>query len=746
MAKYLYKLGKWAVENKKKVVTGALGFLTVMICIALIMGPSFSDNMSIPGTESEKAGELLAKEFPSPNEVGGQVQLVMKAPKNETLESERVNRVITETLQEIKKDKAVASVATPMELQNLSKDKKIGYAVITYRGAASKVTEASKEKILDKIKISRDGGIQTEIAGDVAFSKIEVGGITEVIGVLVAFLILAVTFTSFIAAGMPILTALIGLGIGIMGVLIGTNYFDMATYALSLSAMLGLAVAIDYALFIISRFRQEMNKGYSIKESVAIATGTAGSAVVFAGLTVVVALIGLAVARIPFLTMMGLSAALCVFIAILIAIIVVPAIIGIMGEKIGPSRKNKFLQKITQVDKKAASSNKWGEFVTKRPLVITILGVALLAFISIPFFHMNLGLPDNSTKSKDTTERRAYDLQSEAYGPGYHASLIVAVKTNDHTKDVKKAIEEISTKISHLDNIKSVNPAFPSPSGEVYMISITPKTGPNDVKTKGLVYDIREKTKNIQQKQHIKLYVTGSTAVNIDISQKLSNALPLFCSLIVGFAFILLVLVFRSILIPLKAVLGFLLSLAATLGFVVFVIQDGHLIDLFGIPAEGPVLNFLPVIVVGILFGLAMDYEVFLVSRMREEFSHTGDSRKAILAGMKDSGGVVTAAGLIMSAVFAGFMLATEPIIKSMGLALTFGVLFDAFIVRMTIVPAIMTIMGKAAWYLPKWMDKILPNIDVEGESIMKSMENKNERKTTYKSKKVTKKPIEISE
>ncbi|WP_342601890.1 MMPL family transporter [Peribacillus sp. FSL E2-0159] len=733
MANYLYKLGKWAVNQNKKVIGGTIGILIIITIAAISLGPSFSEDMSIPGTESAQAGKILEKEFQTSKEpTPGTVNLVLKAPKNQTLESKEVVDVINQTLDVIKKDKSVVSVATPAELGNFNKNKQIGYAVVTYDVLANKVTEKSKEIILDSIEETRDAGIQTELAGTVAFSELEIGGITEVIGVVIAFVILAITFTSFLAAGMPIITAVVGLGIGILAILIGTNYLDIPSFALSLAAMLGLAVGIDYALFIISRFRQELSKGHSLQEAVAIATGTAGSAVVFAGLTVIVALLGLAVAKIPFLTMMGISAAICVLFAIFIGVIFVPAILGVMGDKIGPSRKNKFLERLTNKRKRNESS-KWGDIVTKRPWTVTILGVLVLIIVSIPFFHMQLGLPDNGTKSEETTERRAYDLLSEAYGPGYHSSLVILAKTDKNSGDIQQKINEVIDELGELSNVDSVSPPIPNKSGNIYMISITPKTGPNDIKTNDLVHSIRELSDKLTNKDQLDLLVTGSTAVNIDISEKVNDALPLFASLIVGFAFVLLVLVFRSILVPLKAVLGFLLSLGATLGFVVFVIQDGNLINLFGFPTESPVLAFLPVIVIGILFGLAMDYEVFLVSRMREEFTHSKDAKKAILAGLKDSGGVVTAAGLIMVSVFTGFMLAPDPIIKSMGFALTFGIVFDAFIVRLAIVPAVMTLMGKAAWYLPSWMDKILPNIDVEGTTIQTEVaEEKNTNNKKY--------------
>ncbi|WNS77813.1 MMPL family transporter [Domibacillus sp. DTU_2020_1001157_1_SI_ALB_TIR_016] len=706
-----------------------LGILLVLAALALNMGSSFNEDLTIPNTPADRAGKVISEEFKGAGSQGAKVQIVFKAPENETLESAEVQQVITDTLNEIKKDPDVASVATPMQLMNISEDKRIGYGEVTFKVKAEEVTEDSKNNILDHIKTTRDAGIQTEVRGDnLAFSE-SAAHFAEAAGIVIAFFVLAVTFASFVAAGLPILTAVLGLGIGLIGIVIGTNFIDIQSVSISLAAMLGLAVGIDYALFIMSRFKEQLAKGYSVQQSIAIANGTAGGAVVFAGITVVIGLLGLAVAQIPFLTMMGISAAVSILTAVLVSIIVLPAILGMIGHKIGPSKENKFLQKLTGMDKKKEGSSKWGEFVTKRPLIVSIVAIALLVIIAVPMFHMNLGLPsDGTTKSTETTERRAYDLLTEAYDEGFNASLVVAAKAEEADSKTPQTVNEIAKELSELSGVKSVTPAFPGPSGELYVMNIIPETGPDDTKTKDLVKTIREKSEQAEKENQIELMVTGTTAMNIDIAQKLNDALPIFASLIVGLAYVLLVLVFRSLLIPLKAVLGFLLSLGATLGFVVFIVQDGNLLDLFGFPASGPILAFLPVILIGILFGLAMDYEIFLVSKMREVYVHTGDPRKAILDGMRDSGRVVTAAGLIMMAVFIGFMMTPDAMIKVMGMALAFGVLFDAFVVRMTIVPAVMALMGKSAWYLPKWLDKILPNIDVEGETIMNHIEKKNER------------------
>lgn len=723
MAKILYNLGKWAGLNSKKVIILVLLLLVGLVGAVGGTGISFKDDLTIPGTESEKAMKMLEEEFPS-GDKAGQAYLVMKAPKNETLDSEENNKVISDALQEIKKDKAVTAVATPAELQNINPDKQIGYAVITYDTAAEDVSDKSKEHVEDSLHITRDAGIQTELGGSVEFDVTKGGG-SETMGIIAAYVVLAITFVSLLVAGMPIITAALGLGMGLGLVLIGTNFFDIPSISLTLSAMLGLAVGIDYALFIISRFRLEMEKENSVIESIGIANGTAGSAVIFAGMTVMIGLIGLTVLNIPFIGVMGITSAVVVLFTVIISIVVVPAILGLFGEKMGPSRKNKLLNLINRTNKKKdASKNKWGSFVTKKPLATTVIGVGILVMMTIPFFHMELGLPTKGDKTLDKTERKGYDLLAEGYGEGFHATLVVVAEPKGNAQESSEKINEVVKQIGALDNVKSVSPAMPNPSGELFLISVSPDTGPNASKTKDLVHDIRDLSEN----EELELMVTGSTAINIDISEKIMDKLPIFATLIIALAYVLLMVVFRSLLIPLKAVLGFVLSMGAAFGLTVYVVQDGNLQDLFGLPGPTAILFLLPILSLGILFGLAMDYEVFLVSKMREEYTHTGNARKAVLAGMRENGAVVTAAGLIMASVFAGFILAHDPIIKQMGIVLTFGVLFDAFIVRMTLVPAVMTLLGKSAWYLPKWLDKLLPNIDIEGESLMEEKSKESDK------------------
>jgi membrane protein YdfJ len=724
MAKYLYRLGHWAVRNSRKTIVGGIAVLLLLAVLAISTGPSFNDNISIPNLKSAEYIELLNKEFGGVQDTGGNTRIVVKVPSKETLSSESSQSFIQKVLEKIKEDLQVKSVTNPYESYTLSADQTIAYMDVTYKTPASEVTKNSRAHITDVAEYVRAEGWQAELTGS-AYSKMNIMGPSEVIGVLIAFLVLSITFSSFLLGMLPIVTAVVGLGIGLLGVMLGSNMLDIPSTSMALAAMLGLAVGIDYALFIVSRFRQQLVEGYEYSEAVAIANATAGSSVVFAGITVIIGLAGLSVAGIPFLTAMGMAGAFCVFIAVLTAIIFVPAVLAGLKNRVNAHSGNKWMLSRKKVNRQG---NKWGHIVTSKPWTMVIIGVVLLGAIALPFSRIELGSSDDARKSTEKTERRAYDLITEGFGVGVHSPLIVLAKANgtgSFADNVNNAIKEMS----NLPNIGNISPAMMGPSGDLALINIIPATGPNDSETPAIVNAIMNQAPQILEQNHVNVMVTGSTAVNIEISQNLNDALPKFCLVIVGLAFLLLMVVFRSLLVPIKAVLGFILSLAATFGFVVFVIQEGHMSSLFGFYGTGPVLNFLPIIVVGILFGLAMDYEVFLVSRMREEYKHTGDAKQAVLAGMNHSGGVVTAAGLIMISVFTGFMLAEDPIIKSMGFALAFGILFDAFIVRMMIVPGVMTLMGKSAWYLPKWLDRILPNLDIEGESVMEELKLNNIKK-----------------
>ncbi|MFP3674714.1 MMPL family transporter [Bacillus sp. SIMBA_031] len=706
MSGFLYKLGGWSARNRLKIISAWLVILIASVVIAISLKPAFSEDMSIPDTPSEKAMDMIQKEF-SKGPDKGSIRVIFGAEDGKKLTSKSEKQAIEDTLKKIKTDHSVASIASPFETGTISKDGSVAYADITYTKAADDITAASVSHMKHSLSAAGDKGLQTELSGDVPGAGVEVGGVSEIVGVLLAFVVLAITFGSLVIAGLPIVTALIGLGVSVALTLIGTQFFTIASVSLSLSGMIGLAVGIDYALFIFTKHRQFLGEGVQKNESIAKAAGTAGSAVVFAGLTVIVALCGLTVVGIPFMSAMGLTAALSVLMAVLASVTLVPAVLSIAGKRMIPTSNKK-------KEKKSAGTNAWGRFVTKKPILLSIFSIILLAVISLPAMHLELGLPDAGMKAKNSPDRRAYDLLSKGFGEGFNGKLTIVADAKGVKGNKSEAFQDAVNEMKDLHNVASVTPAMPNEKGDYAIITAVPETGPNDTATKELVQDIRK----LSDKNGIRLLVTGSTAVNIDISDRLNDAIPEFAILIVGFAFVLLTVVFRSLLVPLAAVLGFLLTMTATLGLSVFVLQDGHFTGLLSIPEKGPILAFLPILAIGILFGLAMDYQVFLVSRMREEYVKIKNPVQAIHAGLKHSGPVVTAAGLIMIFVFAGFVFAGDSMIKSMGLAMTFGVLFDAFIVRMTIIPSVMKLMGHAAWYLPKWLDKIIPNVDIEGHKL----------------------------
>jgi putative drug exporter of the RND superfamily len=537
---------------------------------------------------------------------------------------------------------------------------------------------------------------------------------------MIGFVVLAITLGSLLAAGLPLITAIVGVGIGVTALTALSGVIDLSETAPTLATMLGLAVGIDYALFILSRHRQNLGEGLAPREAAAQATGTAGSAVVFAGATVVIALVGLTVVNIPFLTIMGLAAAGTVTIAVLIALTLLPAILGFAGDRAG--RMNRVLGyrpgRRDAVARETASV-RWARFVTKRPLPVLLAGLALLCTAALPATHMKLGLPDGGSKPTDNTERRSYDLLTEGFGPGFNGTLTIAVDAPGLSRAEQKGLaKDLVAGLEKFPNVAAVSPPAQNEAGDVTIVSVTPKSGPASDSTKDLVERLRSKGDEIRAKTGIEAYVTGQTATNIDTADRLSAALPKYILVVVGLALLLLTVVFRSILVPVKAAAGFLLSIAAAMGITVWIFQDGNLADVFNVSQAGPIVSFLPILLIGILFGLAMDYEVFLVSRMREAFTKTGRAKESVVTGYGHSGRVVVAAAIIMTAVFGAFVLDVDPVVKSIGLSLAVGVLADAFIVRLTLVPAVMALLGRRAWWLPRGLGRIVPDLDIEGEKL----------------------------
>ncbi|MGW2446596.1 MMPL family transporter [Streptomyces sp. NPDC001675] len=727
MATFLYKLGRLAFRRRHFVALVWVALLTLAGVGAASAPPAGSTSFSIPGTEAQKAFDLLEQRYPGMSADGATARVVFKAPDGGKMTDKANKATVRETVKELRSGSEVASVADPYAGHAVSKDGSVAYASVKYKVSGMELEDSAKDALKDAAQDARDAGLTVEIGGDALTATPETGS-SEVIGIAIAAVVLVITFGSLLAAGFPLLTAIIGVGIGVSTISALASALDLGSTTSILASMIGLAVGIDYALFIVSRYRAELAEGREREDAAGRAVGTAGSAVVFAGLTVVIALVGLSVVNIPMLTKMGVAAAGTVAVAVLIALTLIPALLGYAGRRIKPAGEKSRLLGGGRTPKKPGRPNmgtRWASFVVRRPVAVLLLGVIGLGAAAIPAASLELGLPDDGSQPVSTTQRRAYDLLSEGFGPGFNGPLMVVVdaKDSDHPKT---AFTKVGDEIKGLKDVVTVTPATPNKTGDTATITVIPDSKPSSATTEDLVHAIRDKGADITSATDAKVLVTGSTAMNIDVSQKLNDALLPYLALVVGLAFLLLIVVFRSILVPLKAALGFLLSVTAALGAVVAVFQWGWLSGLMNVEETGPVMSMMPIFMVGVVFGLAMDYEVFLVTRMREAFVHGERPQQAVVTGFKHGARVVTAAAVIMMAVFSGFIGSSEAMVKMIGFGLAVAVLFDAFVVRMAIVPAVLSLLGKRAWWLPKWLDRVLPNVDVEGDGLRTDADRRN--------------------
>lgn len=719
MATFLYKLGRLAFRRRHFVALIWVALLTLAGVGAAHAPAAGASSFSVPGTEAQRAFDLLEQRFPGMSADGATARVVFKAPGGEKVTATDSKAVVEKTVKELEDGSEVVSVTDPYTAHAVSKDGTIAYAEVKYKVSGMELKDVSKDALKQAAQHARDGGLTVEVGGDALAAVPETGG-TEVIGIAVAAVVLVITFGSLVAAGLPLLTALIGVGIGVSTIAALAKALDLGSTTSTLAMMIGLAVGIDYALFIVSRYRAELAEGREREEAAGRAAGTAGSAVVFAGLTVVIALVGLAVVNIPMLTKMGVAAAGTVAIAVLIALTMIPALLGYAGRKVKPAgEKSRLLGGGRAAARKDRPNmgTRWARFVVRRPVAVLLLGVIGLGAAAVPASSLELGLPDDGSQPASTTQRRAYDLLSEGFGPGFNGPLLVVVDAKAGN-DPKAAVAAVTDDIKKLKDVVTVTPATYNKAGDTAMITVVPGSKPSSATTEDLVHGIRDAGARVKADTDAKLLVTGTTAMNIDVSQKLNDALIPYLALVVGLAFLLLIVVFRSILVPLKAALGFLLSVMAALGAVVAVFQWGWLSGLMGVEETGPVMSMMPIFMVGVVFGLAMDYEVFLVTRMREAYVHGETPGQAIVTGFRHGARVVTAAAVIMIAVFSGFIGSSESMIKMIGFGLAIAVFFDAFVVRMALVPAVLALLGTKAWWLPKWLDRALPNVDVEGEGL----------------------------
>ncbi|CAM4396352.1 RND superfamily putative drug exporter [Paenibacillus endophyticus] len=763
MSIFLYRLGKSAYSKPWYFIVSWIALLGIVLTILGINGIHVTSDMKIEGTESQKVLDQLTAELPEAS--GGQASIVFTAPEGESLNTPDRLSSINEAVNEVYK---LEYVINPIELAAQagasmtdaaaqgSQTTQGEAAAGSTQGAASELPpygplmidgvpvpgvmiasdssvalfqfqftvqqmslpEWVPDSVIDAVMTVEKTGI-TALPSDSLSTKPAIGS-TEAIGIAVAAVVLFMTLGSVVAAGLPLLTALIGVGISVGGAFAFSNIFHMTDLTPVLALMVGLAVGIDYSLFIVNRQRRMiLEQGISAQEAASRAVGTAGSAVFFAGLTVIIALCGMVVIGIGFLSAMALVAAVAVLANVLVALTLLPALLGLVGERICSAKAR--TKNSSQSSKNPNGfAHRWVSGVVKGRWAIIVAVIVILGAAAIPAAKMEMGIPSGATANFDTTARQSYDAISNGFGEGFNGPLLLVAEPQGSSEAITmEALGALVQELQQHDNVSVVTPMGVNESGDMAIISLIPKTGPTDKETKDLVQELRANDSSMSKSYDIKIGVTGFTAINIDMSSKLAEVFPIYVIIIVILSIIILLLVFRSIIVPVKATVGFLLSILATFGITTAVFQWGWVNDLFGFDTGGPLLSFMPIMVTGILYGLAMDYQVFLVSSMRESYVHGHHGKESVIHGYDQASRVVVAAAVIMVSVFAGFIFAHDIMIKQIGFALAIGILIDAFFVRMALVPAVMAVFGDKAWWLPKWLDRLLPNLDVEGDKLL---------------------------
>lgn len=788
MAEFLYRLGQAAARHAGRVI-GAWAALLVLAGAAFaLFGGTLATSFSIPDTPTTAVTERLQSELPEAS--GGTASVVVQTEDGSKFTEEQqqaisalvteaadvdgvenvVDPFVTEAQRAEQRDqietgrgeieagreeleaagsRAPAGAAEQLETQSaeleqgaamldmaaeirtVSEDGSAAIVNVVFTESQLEIEQETKDALVAVFEDKPVEGVTVDYSADISAGVPSILGVGEVVGLVVAAVVLVVMLGSMIAAGLPLLTALIGVGIGALGAMAFSGVVEMASVTPVLGLMLGLAVGIDYSLFIINRHRTQLLQGMDLEESAGRATGTSGNAVLFAGLTVVIALAALAVPGLPFLTIMGLAAAGTVAVAILVALTLTPAFLGFIGNRIlskrawaraadADARALAAAAPGTAVKAGQEKSRRWGRLVTRHPVVMLVLSVLLLGTMAVPAMDLRVGLPDGGSEPVDSTAYQAYDTLGEKFGEGINGPVIVVGYLPEGLTETESTDLQLDVvdSLTAIENVRTAVPASTSEDGSMVVFQVIPEEGPAAESTEELVHTIRADADEIKASTGVEVAITGQTGINIDVSDKLMEAMPVYLLIVVGLSLILLLLVFRSILVPLLATGGFLLSLAASFGAVVAVYQWGWLGNIFDVQNPAAVLSFLPIILIGVLFGLAMDYQMFLVSGMREAYVHGEDARTAVRTGFDHASRVVTAAAIIMVSVFAGFIFSHLTMVRPIGFALAIGVLLDAFVIRMTFIPAAMHLLGKSAWWIPAWLERILPDVDVEGAKL----------------------------
>ncbi|MEV6320435.1 MMPL family transporter [Nocardia sp. NPDC051787] len=719
MSRYLFALGRLVALRRWWVLAVWLVLLACAIGFAAVTGGKTTDDFTIPKTESQDAVSLLKQRMPAYS--GAQMQVVFATPGLAKVTDPQPSAQIEQVIAGLRGLPQVATVVDPLEAKALAPDQQVALGSVQFSVPAGEVTEETLDEVDHIAAPARDAGLDVEFAGAVypGFTA-EVPETPETFGIVAAFVLLLITFGAVVAAGLPIVTALVGVAIGLTGILGVAAFVDVPAAATSLALMLGLSCGIDYALFILSRHRHNIVIGLPAEESIPLAVGTAGSSVVFAAVTVIIALCGLSVAGIPFLTVMGLTAAGAVLVAMLVALTLLPALLGFAGATVArfispplhPGRPEE-VARIAAYEPERTVGHAWGRFVTRFRVPLLVLGIAALVVLAVPVTRMDLGLPSGESQPESNTAHKAYDLVSRSFGPGFNGPLLLVTDLSRATSP--DTAQTLMTQLQREPDVAAVQPVG---SGDgLLLIQVVPKTGPDDEATSDLVNRLRDNRDRIEADSGATFLIGGTTAANIDTSNRLADALPIFLLVVVGLALVLLTIAFRTVLVPLSSIAGFILSVFAALGIQVAVFQWGWGANLFDV-TKAQTLSFLPIIILAIIFGLSSDYQIFVVSRIKEEYSRTGDAIGSVQNGVAHSARVVTAAALIMFAVFVAFTWVDNPIVKPLAFTLAVGVVLDAFVVRLTLVPAVMALVGSRMWFHPRWFGRYVPDLDIEGAEL----------------------------
>ncbi|WP_280267232.1 MMPL family transporter [Nocardia wallacei] len=762
MSVYLYRWGKFAFRRKWIVLPVWLLAFLVLGGLGTSLQKQSQDDFNMPNLPSQRATDILDEQFPGASAefkfdaVTG--TYVIAAPEGQKLTDPADHTAVAGLIQQLGKldivdhDKPLTDpIEATTQMGCLSGDRndpefvaKCGLAPLNVLGKGNAdtvayvqvpfkiksfadVTEADRTAAYEVANEARKAGLSVELSGSIATEQVAPGGQAEMIGFAVAFIVMIVAFGALIAAFVPIVTALVGVGTASALVMLGTSVIEIPSFTMVLASMIGIALSIDYALFIVSRYKSELAVQDSPEEAAGTAIGTAGSAVVFAGLTVIIALVGLSIVGVSFLTWMGLGGAIAAAFAILVALTLLPALLGAFGRFLFKPKIPLVAKHDPEDDNSVTNGMRVARLIGKAPAVALVLSVVVLGALAAPAVNLSLGLPGEDSQPKTSTVRKAYDLRTEGFGEGSNGILTVVADLSEVAPDQRQAaVTGLRDKLASYDGMDFVTPAMtnvtdPQTKAPDFEHSTgarllaVPETGPNNEATQDLVKHARDAEAEFKSQYGMEYGITGTTAIYADVSNSLLSKIVPYMAIVVGAAFILLVLVFRSILVPLTAALGFVLSMAATFGATVLIFQQ----DKLGLIGETqPIVSFLPIVLIGLVFGLAMDYQVFLVTRMREEFVQGKSPKEAMISGYHHGARVVASAAIIMISVFGGFILETDVTAKSMGFALAAGVLFDAFLVRMVLIPSLLVLMGKWAWWIPAWLDRLLPNIDVEGSRL----------------------------